>query len=83
MELVPGLPTSFGTSETGVRKRVVGMLALAQSEGLVRDSLIVKERAQQRREAVRARPLAYAYAATRPRRFGAIFASGQIQTQSG
>ena len=50
MELVPRLPTAFGSTPQGVRKRLVGMLALAQSDTLVSDALIVAERSQQRRE---------------------------------
>ena len=50
MELVPRLPSAFCNTPQGTRKRLVGMLALAQSDDLVSDSLIVATRSQQRRE---------------------------------
>lgn len=56
MELVPKLPAAFGHTPQGICKRLVGMLALAQSDELVSDKRIVAERSQQRREvAVEAR----------------------------
>lgn len=50
MELVPKLPAAFSHTPQGICKRLVGMLALAQSDELVSDAQIVAERSQQRRE---------------------------------
>ena len=50
MELVPKLPAAISHTPQGICKRLVGMLALAQSDELVSDAQIVAERSQQRRE---------------------------------